>query len=49
MTWPTDERIDATLRIELGNRAWSWLSDVNPYEFEPEAYDFIPGLKTPNA
>ena len=40
-TW-TEPRIEETLEIELGERAVSWLHDVNPYEWEPEAFHSIP-------
>ncbi|KKM03827.1 hypothetical protein LCGC14_1770500 [marine sediment metagenome] len=35
---------EATLKIELGDRALSWLYNVNPYEWEPEAFNSIPSM-----
>ena len=44
MTAWTEPHIEATLEIELGERTLSWLHDVNPYEWEPEAFASIPGI-----
>ena len=38
----TNPGIEETLEIELGERALSWLHDVNPFEWEPEAFSSIP-------
>ena len=40
----TSEAVETTLEIEIGERALSWAYDINLFEYEPEAFSFIPGI-----